>query len=308
MKTIAIVVLNWQTPELTVNTVNSILKTSSSPRFRFRLLVVDNGSADNSLEIFKSKYSGNPRVEIISTGKNLGYVDGNNFGIRHSLTGNYDYSLIINSDVLVDPDFLLQLFTVAESDPAMAITGPKIYFAPGYEYQKDIYKKSELGRVIWSAGGTIDWNNLYGSNLGIDEVDHGQFNQINSDVDYLSGCCLLIKNNVFAKIGLFDSRYFMYSEDVEFCRRCLGAGYRLAYVPGSVIWHLNSGSSGRGAIHDYFLNRNRLLFGFKYSPSIRTKFALFRDSLRILLTSPYPWQRRGVLDYYLRRLGKGSWQ
>jgi GT2 family glycosyltransferase len=80
------------------------------------------------------------------------------------------------------------------------------------------------------------------------------------------------------------------------------------YYPQSVIWHLNAGSSGSGSsLHDYFLTRNRLKFGFKYT-KFRTKLALFRESLRILFKSPSSWQKRGVIDFYLGVSGKGSWQ
>lgn len=306
MKKIAVVVLNWKTAKLTTDTVNSLLKIKH-PDFNFKIFIIDNGSRDGSVEHFKQQFGGNKQIAIYDTGANLGYVDGNNFGIKIALRENHDYVLVINSDVIVKPDFLQIMYDYLEKHQDYGLVGPKIYFAPGFEFHKDRYIAKELGKVIWSAGGIIDWSNVYGTNFGMDEVDHGQFDQIRSNVDYLSGCCLLIRSAVFQKVGLFDSRYFMYSEDAEFSRRLLAAGIRIAYLPNAIVWHFNSGSSGRGPLHDYFLTRNRLIFGFQYS-RWKTKFALFRDSLRILLFSPYLWQKYGVRDYYLKKFGKGSWK
>ena len=147
-----------------------------------------------------------------------------------------------------------------------------------------------------------------GSNAGIDNIDKGQYDKIKYNLDFISGCCILIKSEVFKKIGLLDEKYFMYLEDADFCTRAKLSGYKNAYVPTSIIWHINAGSSSSGSeLHNYFITRNRLLFGYKYA-TFRTKFALFRESIRILFFSVSAWQKRGVLDYYLKNLGKGSWQ
>lgn len=306
MKRIAIIVLNWKTPKLTIDTINSLLKINHSS-FKYHIYLVDNGSPDDSVSQFLTKFKNNSQISIVQTGSNLGYVEGNNFGIKEAQKKDYDYYLIINSDVEVQSDFLKVLMDFMEANPEYGIVGPKIYFAPGFEFHKDRYTKSQLGKVIWSFGSKMDWNNIYGSNYQIDIVDTGQFTTVNSNIDYLTGCCLLIKKDVIKDIGYFDPKYFMYLEDTDYSLRAQKAGYHIACVPESVIWHLNSGSSGRGSIHDYFLTRNRLLFGFRYA-SIRTKFALFRDSLRIFFTSPFVWQKYGVVDYYLHRFGKGRWQ
>jgi hypothetical protein len=96
-------------------------------------------------------------------------------------------------------------------------------------------------------------------------------------------------------------------EDSDLTQRAVNAGYKLRLIPESVIWHCNSGSSKPGSsLQDYFITRNRLLFGFRYA-SFRTKFALFRESIRFLFTGSM-WRKKGVLDFYFGRFGKGSWQ
>lgn len=303
MKKVAIIVLNWRQAALTLQTVSSLLKIKTK-NFTYQIIIVDNGSGDDSLSLFKKKYSKNELVTILNTGVNLGYSGGNNFGIDYALKKEFDYLLLLNNDVLVDPNFLTQLLKEAGN---YQILGPKIYFAPGFEYHKDRYQKKDLGKVIWSFGGQLDWNNIYGSNVAIDQVDQGAFNKINQDIDFVSGCCLLVNSQVFKKIGKLDDHYFMYFEDVDFCQRALRASFKMAIIPSSIIWHLNSGStSGPGHLQNYFLTRNRLYFAFKYA-SFRTKFAIFRESVKILLTKS-KWSKQAVLDFYFNKMNKGSWQ
>ncbi len=305
MKKIAIVVLNWNQPKLTIDTVESLLRIKHSS-FEYQILLVDNDSKDDSLQQLQNLYATNPLVTIFETNQNLGYVGGNNFGIIFALKNNFDSVLLLNNDVLVDSNFLEEL--VKKSDK-YDLLGPKIYFAPGYEFHQDWYSKKELGNVIWSAGGNMDWNNILGSNIGVDEVDKGQHDKIKTDIDFLTGCCLFVNKNVFQKIGLLNKKYFMYLEDTEFCHRAKLKGFKMAYIPKSKIWHVNSGSSKSGSLlQDYFITRNRLFFGMKYA-SLRTKFALFRESVRFLKSSESTsWRKQAVKDFYLHKTGKGSWQ
>ncbi|MFA6533266.1 MAG: glycosyltransferase family 2 protein [Patescibacteria group bacterium] len=306
MTHVAIIVLNWNQAQLTIETINSIL-TINTDSFKFQIYLVDNGSDDNSLVLFSNTYKQNKSISILETGRNLGYVGGNNFGIKKALKTSPDYVLVINNDVIVNKNFLKELLTVAATDKNIGLLGPKIYFAPGHEYQQHRYHKTEIGKVVWSVGGDMDWNNILGSNRGIDQVDNHQFDNMDLDIDFISGCCFLVKTEIFKKIGFLDDKYFMYLEDADFCQRIKKAGYKIAYVPKSIIWHINAGSSSIGGpLHDYFLTRNRLLFGFRYA-SLRTKLALFRDSIQRLFVGSQ-WQKTGIIDFYFGKLGKGSWQ
>lgn len=307
MVKVGIIVLNWKQPQLTLDTVNSLLKIQKKS-FDFKIFLVDNGSNDSSVEKFKKNFLSNSQVSLLETGSNLGFVGGNNFGIKKALEENFDYILIINNDVLVDSLFLEKLILESKKNKKVGILSPKIYFAPGFEFFKDRYSKKEQGRVIWSVGGFMDWKNIIGGNLGIDQIDNGQFDFSKFDMEFVSGCCMLIKSELFKKIGFFDEKFFLYLEDFDFCQRARNGGYKIAYIFDSKIWHLNSGSSKPGSnLHDYFLTRNRLLFGFRYA-SVRTKFALFRESLKILFKSPSVWQKKAVIDFYFKKFGKGSWK
>lgn len=308
MTRLAIVVLNWKQPKLTINSIDSILKITHLD-FSYQVILVDNGSPDDSLSQFENKYLNNKQIFVIKNVSNLGYVEGNNTGIRYALKHNFDYVLVINNDVLVKPDFLDKLIKRANSKPKVDILGPKIYFAPGYEYHHDRYADRERGKIIWSVGGRVDWQNIIGSNIGIDEFDQGQYDHIRpSSIDFISGCCFLIRVEVFQKIGLFDPRFFLFLEDSDFCQRAKKAGFHLSIAPKSIIWHLNSQTTGAGSyLHDYFITRNRMLFGFRYA-GFRTKLALIRQSIAILFFDPSIWKRKGIIDFFLGKLGRGSWQ
>lgn len=302
---IAIVVLNWNQAKLTTDTLNSLLKIKPNSSFKWHIFVVDNASTDSSLSILKKTFSKSKKITFLKSSKNLGYTGGNNLGIKAALKNNFSHILIANNDILVKDDFLAQLVSVAKLQP-QSVLAPKIYFAPGFEYHYH-YQKKDLGKVIWAMGGKFDWQNIYGSNIGIDEVDRGQYDQADFDIDFISGCCFLAPTTLFKKIGLLDDRFYLYLEDVDFTHRAKSAGYQLLVVPKSVIWHLNSGSSKPGSdIQEYFITRNRLLFAKKFA-STRTKLALFRESLKFLFSPSY-WRRQGVIDFYVQRFGRGSWQ
>ena len=302
MKKVFLVILNWNGWEMTLDCLQS-LEGIKSDGFSVEVIVVDNGSTDDSVERIRKT---EPKVKIVENKKNLGFAEGNNVGIRYALENRADYICLLNNDTRVDPDFLVELFKVAQSDKKIGLIGGKIYFEKKYEFFKDKYKDNQRGKVIWYAGGLIDWNNIYASHRGVDEVDEGQYDQV-EETQYVNGCLMLGTKEMFQKIGLFDKKYFLYFEDVDLSLRVKKAGFKVIFCPKAKIWHLNSGSSGSGSsLHDYFITRNRLLFGMKYA-SIRSKIALIKESLQ-LLKNGREWQKTGTKDFYLRRYGKGGWK
>jgi len=153
----------------------------------------------------------------------------------------------------------------------------------------------------------MDWKNIIGSHRGVDEVDKGQFNKV-EETDFASGCCVMIRREVFQEIGFFNEKYFLYYEDNDFSQRVKLNGFRVYYQPRAMLWHLNAGSTGGSGsnLQDYFITRNRLLFGFSYA-SVRTKAALLKESIKFLFAGRN-FQRKAVLDFYTGRFGKGSYK
>jgi len=267
------------------------------------ILVIDNASKDPILE--EELQTKNIPTKLITNKENLGFAGGHNVGMKYAFENNADYILLLNNDTEVDPKFMTELLKVAEADSNIAAVGSKIYFAKGHEFHKSRYKESELGRIFWYAGGLTDWDNVYGVHRGVDEVDAGQYNK-DEETDFASGCSILLRVGTLKEVGLFDDRYFLYYEDGDLQERIKRAGYKIYYAPKSVIWHINAASSGGSGspLQDYYISRNRMLFGFLYAP-IKTKFALLRESLRIMINGR-DWQKKGVRDFYLKKFGKGS--
>jgi len=280
MKKVFVVVLHYRDKKLTRQCLASLQKVQKKG-FKLKTMVIDNDK------------------------KNLGFAEGNNSGIKKALKQDADYILLLNNDTTVAPDFVRQMVKTAAAEKKTGIVAPKIYFAPGYEYHQTRYKPSERGKVFWYAGGKIDWANVLCSHRGVDEVDRGQYDKLRS-TDFASGCAMLIKKETLERVGLLDKRYFLYLEDVDFCQRVKEAGFKIIYQPKAKMWHFNASSSQvGGGLHDYFITRNRLLFGLKYAPW-RAKLGLLRESARLLVTGR-PWQKTAVKDFFGRRFGKGSW-
>ena len=303
MKHVVVSLLNFNGLKNTLACLES-LRDIKIDNFKLTIVAVDNPSKEEF--DLKSSSLGNIPLVVIKNSKNLGFSGGNNVAIKYSLEHKADYVLILNNDTYVDKDFLTELLKVAEKDNNVGIVVPKIYFAPGFEYHKEKYKKEELGKVFWYAGGEMDWDNVIGYHRGVDKIDKGQFDKT-EETKIATGCCMLINKEVFENVGLFDDKYFLYYEDADISVRTKKKGFKIVYVPNSIIWHKNAGSAGGSGslLQDYYITRNRLLFGFRYAP-LRSKLALFRESLSLLIKGR-EWQKRGVLDFYLRRLGKGSY-
>jgi len=299
MKEISIVILHFSGREQTEVCLDSIKKLNLKD-LEIKVFVVNNNPKEN-LNSLKRKFK---EFVFLETGKNLGYAGGNNVGIKKAISGKSDFVFVINNDTFLDKDALTELVKASVSDEKIGILGPKIYFAPGYEFHKERYQAKDKGKVIWYAGGLIDWQNVVSSHRGVDEVDHGQYDTL-IETDFVSGCAMLVRKEVFQKIGFFDERFFLYWEDVDFCQRAKKVGFKIMFVPQAKLWHANAGSSEVGGkIHDYYMTRNRLLFGMRYA-DLRTKIALVRQSFKILRQGRL-WQKIGVKDFYLKKFGQGS--
>ena len=294
---LAIIILHYKDQRLIENCLQSL---DGQLTDEIGVLVVNNNPSEN-LQSLKKKF---PRIKVLEAGENLGFAGGNNLGIRKAMEEGARAVILLNNDTLVAKDFIEQMSLKAKNK--LVLLSPKIYFASGCEYHHDRYKDKDRGKVIWYAGGKMDWGNVIASHRGVDEVDQGQYEE-ETETDFATGCAMLVTRDVFDKIGLLDERYFLYYEDMDFCERAKCAGIKVKYSPVTRVWHVNAGSSNvGGGLHDYYLTRNRLLFGLKFSTS-KVKLLLIKESLKLLF-SGRSWQKKGVRDYFLCKFAKGCYR
>lgn len=299
---ISLIILNYNCPADTLDCLKSV-KAAHTPRdLTLHTIVVDNASSDDSIHLISKKY---PEVQLIESYKNLGFAGGNNLGIKAAMEGKPDLLILLNPDTIIHPNFFKDLVKSAIRKRKVGVMSPLIYFASGFEFHQDRYKKSELGKVIWYAGGLIDWQNVFGSHAHVDEVDHGQFKKA-EPTGFATGACMVIKPAVINQIGYLNQNYFLYLEDLEFCQRARQAGWQIYFDPHPKLWHKVSQSTGGigGSLNDYFITRNRLLFGLRFA-SFRTKLALIRQAATQLFSGT-PAQKQAITDLLSFRLGKGT--
>ncbi len=236
---IAVVILNWNGKEDTLSCLKSLKESSYSP---YLPIIVDNGSVDNSCLAISKAF---PEAHLISTGKNLGYAEGNNVGIRYALQNNCNLILLLNNDTEVYPLFLEKLIKEMEVRPDISILGarPLLFSSPD--------KLDHLGGKWNAEKGEFD---LVGLHAPAGFV-------LKEELDYVCGCSILIRSTVFQTIGLLEADYFLFWEEADFCMRAKKAGFNIGICNEALLRHKVSASFIGGSIHKtYFWWRNRFLW------------------------------------------------
>ncbi|MDP9349611.1 MAG: glycosyltransferase family 2 protein [Gemmatimonadota bacterium] len=288
-----VLLLNWRGWKDTIECLESVLR---QPYPRYQVIVCDNDSGDGSLERIAAWArgelaadaalghlvsarstppvrkpvpcvhltreeaecgAGDAPLVLVQTGGNLGFAGGNNVGLRYAMArGDAAYVWLLNNDTVVDPGALLAMVQVAESDPEVGMVGSKLLY---YD---------EPGRIQAAGGGrVIPWQGLTAF-LGEGEEDRRQWEEP-LDPDYITGASLLVRASLVEELGGLDERYFLYSEEVDWCLRARERGWRLRYAPGSLVWHKGGKSVGhRSALHDYHTVRGMLLLVRRFYPAL----------------------------------------
>ncbi len=281
---ISVLIVTYNSMDYILDCLKSVYQ-SKLEGFSLEVIISDNASKDDTVSLITKNYG---KSKIITNKNNTGFAGGINIAIKKGLESDSDYFFILNPDTLIKKDTILNLFKFrGEAD----ILSPKIYF-------------TDNPKVIWYAGGKIDWNNCYGTHIGVDEEDCGQYDQI-KEIDYSTGCGELVSRKVFEKVGFMNEKYFLYLEDLDFSLRAKKNGFKIKYIPTSSMFHHNAKSSSVGSpIQDYYITRNRMYFALIYAP-IRTKIAVFRQSFGFLINGRKA-QKIAVQDFLMFKMYTGS--
>ncbi|MGC8874030.1 MAG: glycosyltransferase family 2 protein [Chloroflexia bacterium] len=240
---LAVVVVNWNRAKDTARCLRSL----GASRFSgWRALVVDNGSSDGSAGFLRSAF---PEVEILETGRNLGFAGGTNVGIERALALGVPYILLLNNDAEVAPDALPVLLEAAAVRPRAGIFSPLILYGDGRRvWFAGAYRRRVLPGFAWPA---------YGSTRLPRPVPRR--------IDYATGCAMLLRREVLQTVGLLDPAYFMYWEDMDLCERARRAGWEVWLIPSAVVRHHVSSSLGEWSAEKwYHLARHIPTFYLRY--------------------------------------------
>lgn len=263
---LAIITVVYQNYDVLINFLDSLGRQTSK---NFHIFITDNSPRPQKIDL-----PGIP--SSIFHAPNKGYAAGVNLGLKKAIERGFTQFAVINSDTYVKENFVEKTLS-AINNYQSTIIGAKIYYAPGYEYHKARYTETDLGKVIWYAGGIVDWKNVFIRHRGVDEIDRGQFDKF-EETEFITGCFMAFDKLAVEKAGFWDEKYFLYFEDADFCERAKRKGIRLYYDPSIVIWHKNAQSTGGSGskLHEHYQNKNRIRFALKYAPFI-TKLHILKN-------------------------------
>jgi GT2 family glycosyltransferase len=224
------VILNWNRRSDTLACLES-LAALDEPGVDISVIVVDNGSSDGSVAAVASAF---PSASILALPRNVGFSAGMNAGLELALRRGFDWSLVLNNDTIAEPGLLSALLGAFEPED-VGMAAPTVVYA------------DDPGRVWPSAG----WRR--GLTLAAFDTTADPPSDEPYDVDWATACCLMVRREVWEKVGLFDDRYAFYYEDHDLCIRARSLGWRIRHVPRARIRHRVSASTGEGSPGQAFL-------------------------------------------------------
>jgi GT2 family glycosyltransferase len=244
-KPIAVVICNWNKKHDLLRCIQSVLESDFQD---FDIVVVDNASTDDSVDVIKEVYSS--EVTLLSNCENLGGAGGFNAGINWALNRGYKYVHLLDNDVIVDKQAIRESFQFMENNGDVGAVGSKLY-----SYYEP-YRLQELGAEI-------DWENFYITPLYKGYLDSSKIPLI-VECDYVPACSVMIRVKAIEKIGLMDEDCFIYWDDIEWFYRMKQAGYRVVSYSKSKVWHKMGAANKTNTFSTYYFWRNRINFFLNY--------------------------------------------
>jgi GT2 family glycosyltransferase len=240
LKTLAIVILNWNGEKYLQQFLGNVVENSPN----CRIIVADNASTDNSVQYIQVNH---PSVELIINEHNGGFAKGYNDALKHV---NTDFYLLLNSDIEVTPNWLSPLLKVMESEDVAGVQ-PKV---------RAFNKKSHFEHA-GASGGFLD-KNYYpfcrGRIFDLTEEDTGQYDG-QTEIFWATGAAMLVRSEIFHSVGGFDESFFAHMEEIDLCWRIKKQGYKFMVEPQSLIYHVGGGTLSYQSPFKTFLNfRNSL--------------------------------------------------
>lgn len=264
------VICNWNGGEDNLACLSSLMDQGIDER---RIVFVDNASTDGSPEAVSL---GHPRARLLRNERNLGYGAATNQGIELALEEGAEFVLLVNNDVTFAAGAVAGMLAAFGQRGEPGIVGPRIVLA------------SAPGQ-IWSAGGTLTYRQNLSTMIGHGRADGPRYRE-SRDVDYVAGCAMLVRREVFQRVGTLEDAYFAYHEDLEFCLKAKQAGFAVRVVGATLAYHDAHRTTGGGynVRRKYMMGVNTVWFLRRHGTPLRwLSFVVFD-----VLSLPFVWVRR----------------
>ncbi|MEM8858199.1 MAG: glycosyltransferase family 2 protein [Chloroflexota bacterium] len=275
---LSIIIVSWNVSGLLKNCLDSVFCTGQD--LNLQVIVVDSGSVDDSCEMIRTHF---PQVDLFDIQENVGFPKGNNIGMQAANGRNI---LLLNPDTIVKNGAFESMLTFLDSDEATGLVGPKLEF-PNGSIQSS---RRRFPTVLTGVFESTWFEKLAPQNLleSYYMVDHSDDDIC--EADWVMGAAMLAKREAIEKTGGMDEDYFMYSEELDWCKRIKLAGYKIYWLPHAEIIHYQGASSDQASTFRHInFNRAKLRYfrkyhGLKASGFIRLVL-LFNFGLQILVES-----------------------
>jgi GT2 family glycosyltransferase len=263
---LSVSIVSYRTPGL----LSACLSTLEAERERIDLdvIVVDNASADGSAELVERDF---PWVRLVRNQRNVGFGAAHNAALR---LARGRYWLLLNSDATPKPGALASLVDFMDANPSIAVAGPKLLYPDGavqgsrrrFPTPATLFLESTQLQRFWPDNPVL--RRYYVQDRSDAETQ---------DVDWLVGACLCIRPAAASQVGLLDERFFLYSEELDWCRRFRAAGWRISYVPGAEVVHLEGASSRLDlAARDRLFQASKIAYAAKWhGPALAAALRLY---------------------------------
>lgn len=281
----AILIVNWNVRGLLARCLRSVQDALAGAGLSGRVLVVDNASSDGSPEMLRQQF---PQVELLVLPENRGFAGGVNAGLAalspsgEGVTGGPRCVLLLNPDVEVPGGAIPALLACLEAHPRVGVVGPRLRYPDGsvqssrrrFPTEGTLYWESTPLEQLWPAN---PWVRRYRV------LDYPV--EVEQDVDWLVGACLLVRGEALAQTGPLDEGFFLYFEELEWCRRIKQAGWRVLYCPTAQVIHHEGRSSEQVPLQrQLYFQRSKLRYARQaFGPGAAGR-------LRLFLLAMYAWQ------------------
>lgn len=247
MKLVSIITVNFNQPAVTEALLASIY--SNMPEVDIEIIVVDNGSDQNVVPAWQTKY---PDILFIRSDVNLGFAGGNNLAVAQA---KGDYLFFVNNDTEFTPGLVETLSKALDQNESIGMVSPKIRY----------FDQPDMLQYM----GYTPMNYVTARNrcIGQFEIDKGQYDNLTGETGYAHGAAMMVRRVCIEKAGLMAENFFLYYEELDWCDHIKKRGYQVWLITAALIYHKESVSVGKNsALKEFFMNRNRILFIRRNAP------------------------------------------